>query len=88
MAIFVGQGMTKCRYLKIFKLQYLVEFLRYGPNFLHVIIALIGFKITFSNIWSHGTPCLISRGWRLVPPAPGLKLPSQTLGLKGLSLVL
>ena len=46
MAIFVGQGMTKCRYLKIFKLQYLVEFLRYGPSFLHVIIALKGSEIS------------------------------------------
>ena len=45
MAIFVGQGMTKHGYLKIFKLQYLVEFLRYGPNILHVIIALKGFEI-------------------------------------------
>ena len=62
MAIFVGQGMTKCRYLKIFKLQYIVEFLRYGPNFLHVIIVLICFKITFSNIRSQSPPCLISWG--------------------------
>ena len=67
MAIFVGQGMTKSRYLKIFKSQYLVEFLRYGPNFLHVIIALKGFEITLT---------------------PRLKLTSQTLGFKGLSLVL
>ena len=28
----------------------------------------IGFKITFSNIRSHGAPLLISRGWRLAPP--------------------
>ena len=69
MAIFVGQGMTKYRYLKIFKLQYLVEFLRYGHNFLHVIIALKGFEITPT-------------------PTPRLKLTSQTLGFKGLSLVL
>ena len=69
MAIFVGQGMTKYRYLKIFKLQYLIEFLRYGPNFLHVIIALKGFKTTPT-------------------PHPRLKLTSQTLGFKGLSLVL
>ena len=83
MTIFVGQGMTKSRYLKIFKSQYLVEFLRYGSNFWHVIISLIGFKITFSNIRSHGAPCWNYRGWRLAPP-PGLKLPSQTPGLKGL----
>ena len=35
-AIFVGQGTTKSCYLKIFKSQYLSEFLRYGPDFLHV----------------------------------------------------
>ena len=46
MAIFVGKGLTKCRCLKISKLQYLIEFLRYGPNFLHVIIALKGFEIS------------------------------------------
>ena len=34
-AIFVGQGVTKSRYLKIFKSQYLGEFLRYGPDFWH-----------------------------------------------------
>ena len=67
-AIFVGQGMTKSHFLQIFKCQYLVEILRYGSNFLHVIITFIGFKITFSNIRSHGTPLLISRGWRLAPP--------------------
>ena len=75
--------MTKSHYLKIFKSQYLVEFLRYGYNFLHVIITFIGFKITFSNIMSHGAPLLISRGWRLAPLPRFSKL-SQTLGLKGL----
>ena len=30
-AIFVDQGATKSHYLKIFKYQYLSEFLRYGP---------------------------------------------------------
>ena len=62
--------MTKSHYLKIFKSQYLVEFLRYGYNFLHVIITFIGFKITFSNIRSHGAPLLISKGWGLAPPLP------------------
>ena len=70
MTIFVGQGMTKSRYLKIFKSQYLVEFLRYGYNFFNVITTFIGFKITFSNIRSHVAPLLISKGWRLAPP-PG-----------------
>ena len=41
MAIFVGQGATKSRYLKIFKSQYLSELLRYGPDFLHVFFAII-----------------------------------------------
>ena len=86
MTIFLGQGITKSRFFKIFKSRYLIEFLRYGSNFWHVIISLIGFKITFSNIRSRGAPCWISRGWRLAPP-PGLKFPSQTLGLKGLSCV-
>ena len=67
-AIFIGQGMTKSHLLPIFKCQYLVEILRYGSNFLHVIITFIGFKITFSHIRSHGTPLLISRGWDLARP--------------------
>ena len=82
-AIFVGQGMTKSHCLHIFKCQYLIEILRYGANFLHVIITFIGFKITFSNIRSHGAPLLISRGWRLAPP-PGLLTIQNTLGLIGL----
>ena len=44
MAIFVGQGTTKSHNLKIFKSQYLSEFLRYGPDFLHVIMNFIGLK--------------------------------------------
>ena len=51
-----------------------------------MIITFIGFKITFSNIMSHGAPLLISRGWRLAPP-PGFSKLSQTLGLKGLTSV-
>ena len=82
--IFVGQGMTKSHCLHIFKCQYLIEILRYGANFLHVIITFIGFKITFSNIRSHGAPLLISRGWRLAPP-PGFLTIQNTLGLIGLS---
>ena len=50
-AIFVGQGTTNSRYLKIFTSQYLSEFLRYGPDFLHVIITL-DFKITLTNMGS------------------------------------
>ena len=62
MAIFVGQGTTKSRNPKIFKSQYLSDFLRYGPDFLHVIINIIGFKNLFRNMVSHGAPSLISRG--------------------------
>ena len=45
--IFVDQGMIKSRNQKLFKYQYLSEFLRYGPEFLHVIINLVGFKFFF-----------------------------------------
>ena len=41
MELFVGQG---C--FKIFKSQYLIEFLRYEPNFLLVILTFIGFKLS------------------------------------------
>ena len=77
--------MTKSHFLQIFECQYLVEILRYGYNFLHVIITFIGFKITFSNIRSQGAPLLISRGWRLAPP--GFFTLRQTFGLKGLRLI-
>ena len=63
MAIFVGQGTTKSRYLKIFISQYLSEFLRYGPDFLHVTIDFIGLKIIFSNMGFHGALLLLSGGW-------------------------
>ena len=62
---------TKC--LKNFKCQYLIEILRYRSNFLHVIITFKGFKITFSNIRSHGAPFLLSRGWRLAISDLGFK---------------
>ena len=68
MAIFLGQGDTKSCYLKFLKSQYLAEFLRLGPNFFHVIIIFMGFKITFCNKGSNKAPLLISRGLRLAPP--------------------
>ena len=49
---FVSQGETKSQYIKFFKSQYLTEFFRKGPTFLHVIIVFIGSKITFSNLGS------------------------------------
>ena len=54
--IFVGQGTTKSCYIKILKSKYLSEFLRYGPDFLHVIMTFIDFKITFRNMGSYGAP--------------------------------
>ena len=76
--------MTKSRYLKIFKSQYLIKFLRYGYNFWHVIITFIGFKINFGDIRSHSAPLLISRGWDLEPPPLGFG--SDLRPLKGLIL--
>ena len=73
--------MTKSHLLPIFKCQYFVKILRYGSNFLHVIITFIGFKITFSNIRYPGTPLLISRGWRLAPP-PQTFDPPKYVGFK------
>ena len=69
MAIFLGQGETKSHYLKIFKSQYLIEFLRYKTDFLHVLIDFIGFKITFRNMGSHGPLSLISGGWSKYHPS-------------------
>ena len=73
--------MTKSHCLHIFKCQYLIEILRYGADFLHVNITFIGFKITFSNIRSHGAPLLIFKGWRLAPFPWGFD-PQSDLGFK------
>ena len=61
-ANFVGKGTIKSRNLKTLKYQYLSKFLKYGPEFLHEIIDLIGFKQKICKKVSHGTPSLISRG--------------------------
>ena len=71
-AVFVGQGTTKSHNLKIFKSQYLSEFLRYMPDFVHVIMNFIGLKKPFSNMGSHGALSLISRGWPKGPIPPHL----------------
>ena len=68
MVIFVGQGTTKSCYLKIFESQYLSEFLRYGPDFLHVIINLICLKMTFRNIGSYGALSFPEGGQNAPPP--------------------
>ena len=48
MTIFVGQGMTKSRYLKIFKSQYLLEFMQYDHNFFK------GFMLRSRNLGLQG----------------------------------
>ena len=82
-AIFISQGGTKSCNLKIFKYQYFSEFLRYGPEFLHVIINLLGFNKTFRNMISHGAPSLISRGGPKWPPL-AFSWESETSPLVGL----
>ena len=52
MAIFVGQGNLLPHYFS--------DFFIYGPEFLHVIITFIDFKVTFSKMLSYGTPLFIS----------------------------
>ena len=44
----------------------------------------MGFKITFSNIRSHGVPLLISRGWRLA--APQVFVAISDLGFKSVKM--
>ena len=46
--------------------------LRYGPDFLHVIIYFVDIKITFSNMRSHGALSLISEGLPKCAPPPHL----------------
>ena len=58
--IFTGKGITESHNIEMFKCQYLSQFLRYMPHFLEVIMNLIGFKITFSNMGSYSAPSLIS----------------------------
>ena len=86
MTISVGQGTTKSRYLKIFKSQYLSEFLRYRPDFLHVIITFIGFQITFSIMGSYNTPPFISEVVSNCPFTHAFSAESETLALTGLTL--
>ena len=48
-----------------------------------MIINLIGFKITFSNMGAHGAPSFISGGWPKLPP-PTFSSESETSPLIGL----
>ena len=75
---------TKSRYLKILKSQYLSEFLRYWPDFLHVIINFAGLKITYSSMGLYGTFSLISEGWSKWQPPPAFSWESKTSPLIGL----
>ena len=61
------------------------EFLRYRPDFLHVIINFIGFQITFSNMnmGSYNTPPFISE---FVSNRPFTHAESETLTLQGLTI--
>ena len=52
MAIFVGQGNLLPHYFS--------DFFIYGPEFLHVIITFIDFKITYSNMAFCDAPSFIS----------------------------
>ena len=75
--------MTKSHNLKNFKSQYFSKLLRYGPDILHVIINLIGFKKTLNNMVSHGSISFISRGLaKMTRPAFSWK--SETSPLVGL----
>ena len=66
---------------KMAKSQYLVQFLRYGPDFLHVILIFLAFKPTLSNVQSHCTTLMISRGWHFMP-LPQVFIASSDLGLE------
>ena len=58
-AIFVVK-VNKITNLKMFESQYISDFLRYRPEFLHVIITLKDFKVTFSNMGPYSAPSFIS----------------------------
>ena len=61
-------------------------FLRYTPDFLHVIITFIGFQITFSIMGSYNTPPFISEVVSNCPFTHAFSAESETLALTGLTL--
>ena len=70
MAIFVSQGEVKSQFRQIFKSQNLTQFLRFGPNFLHVSSISIEVQSLNSNMAPNITPSLISKGGIRYPPPP------------------
>ena len=68
MAIFVSQGEAKSQFRQIFKSQNLTQFLRFGPNFLHVSSISIEVQSLNSNMAPNITPSLISKGGYQIPP--------------------
>ena len=68
MAIFVSQGEAKSQFRQIFKSQNLTQFLRFGPNFLHVSSISIEVQSLNSNMIPKIAPSLISKGGYQIPP--------------------
>ena len=68
MAIFVGRGEVKSQFRQIFKSQNLIQFLRFGPNFLHVSSISIEVQSLNTNMGPKTTPSMISKGGYQIPP--------------------
>ena len=68
MAIFVSQGEAKSQFRQIFKSQNLIQFLRFGPNFLHVSSISIEVQSLNSNMGPKTTPSPNSKGGIRYPP--------------------
>ena len=68
MAIFVSQGDAKSQFRQIFKSQNLIQFLRFGPNFLHVSSISIEVQSLNTNMGPKTTPSMISKGGYQIPP--------------------
>ena len=68
MAIFVSQGEAKSQFRQIFKSQNLTQFLRFGPNFLHVSSISIEVQSLNTNMGPKTTPSMISKGGYQIPP--------------------
>ena len=64
MAIFVGRGEVKSQFRQIFKSQNHTQFLRFGPNFLHVSSISIEVQTLKCNMGPKSTPSLISKAWK------------------------
>ena len=83
MAIFVSQGEAKSQFRQIFKSQNLTQFLRFGPNFLHVSSISIEVQSLNSNTAPNITPSLISKGGYQIPPLAWVEMDTpRQIGLK------